>query len=75
MRDVLSGETPMLLRDRELYATAAIAGSMVYLLLVRWAGWGVNLSVLIGVAVIVVIRTGSLLLKLRVPVYRVKHPM
>ncbi len=71
IRDVLSGETPLLLHDRELYATAAIAGSIVYLLLFRWVGWNLNLSVLIGVAVIVVLRTGSLLLKLRVPVYRV----
>ena len=73
IRDVLSGETPMLLHDRELYATAAIAGAIVYLLLYRWAGWDLNLAVLTGVAVIVVLRTGSLLLKLRVPVYRVEH--
>jgi uncharacterized membrane protein YeiH len=70
IRDVLSGETPMLLRDRELYATAAIAGSMAYLGLVRWAGWEVNAAVLVGFTVIVMVRTGSLLLKLRVPVYR-----
>ena len=73
IRDVLSGETPMLLHDRELYATAAIAGAIVYLLLYRWVGWDLNLAVLNGVAVIVVLRTGSLLLKLSVTVYRVEH--
>ncbi len=32
LRDVLSGETPLLFREGEIYGTAAIAGAGIYLL-------------------------------------------
>src|SRR4051794_17974289 len=35
LRDLLSGEVPLLLRQSELYATAAVAGIMVYLIAQR----------------------------------------
>ncbi|HMP74289.1 MAG TPA: trimeric intracellular cation channel family protein [Kiritimatiellia bacterium] len=74
IRDIFCGETPMLLRDRELYATAAIAGAALYLLLYRRIGLDLNLSVLAGVLLIILLRTGALHLKLRMPVYRLGPP-
>jgi len=72
IRDVLSGEVPLLLRDRELYATAAIAGSMTYLALVRIFEIPVGQSVWIGMSVIVALRYASIWWKLKMPVIHVK---
>lgn len=74
MRDVLSGEIPLLLRDRELYATAAIAGSGIYLALVRW--WGVEdlPAGLAGMGVVAALRFSSIWWNLRMPVIEIPHP-
>lgn len=69
IRDVLSGEVPLLLRDRQIYATAAIAGSMMYLTLYRWTALDMTASALIGMTTIAVLRFVSIWWKLRMPVF------
>ncbi len=73
IRDVLTAEVPLLLRDRELYATAAIAGSTVYLLLVRWLDVAIPVAALTGMVVIALLRFSSIIWKLRVPVIAIRH--
>lgn len=55
-RDVLSGEVSLLWRDRELYATAAIGGSIVYLALVRWLDVPVTTAALCGMVAVAALR-------------------
>ncbi len=67
IRDVICNETPMLLREGELYATAAIAGGFAL-----WAasalGAGAGLAMLVGAAVAFAVRAAGLVFKLRLPV-------
>jgi uncharacterized membrane protein YeiH len=39
MRDILAGEIPDVLTGGELYATAALAGAVLYLLLLSCRRW------------------------------------
>lgn len=71
LRDVLSAEVPLLLRQSELYATAAIAGATVYLML-QAAGLEQTSSALLGMATIAGLRLASILWRLRLPVFRVE---
>jgi uncharacterized membrane protein YeiH len=70
LRDILSGEVPLLLRHTELYATAAIAGVTVYLL-AKTAGLGLTPAALLGMAVVAAIRFAAILWRLRLPVFQV----
>jgi len=70
LRDILSGEVPILLRQSELYATASIAGITVYLLTVR-AGLATTAAALLGMAVVAAIRFAAILWRLRLPVFQV----
>src|SRR4051794_11269943 len=70
LRDILSGEVPLLLRHTELYATAAIAGITAYLLAER-AGLAPTAASLLGMAVIAAIRFAAILWRLRLPVFQV----
>lgn len=72
IRDVLTNEVPLLLHDREIYATASIAGATVYLLLVRGLAVQVPYAVAAGVCVVAITRFVSIALKLRIPVVRVR---
>lgn len=68
LRDVLTGEIPLILR-RDIYATAAIAGVSLYLLLQvvgmerSWAFW-------LGMLVVVVLRVIAIIRGLHLPVFR-----
>lgn len=67
LRDVLSAEIPLVLRRGRIYATAAIAGSALYLLL-----QGVidrTAAALIGMAAIAALRLAAILWKLSLPVF------
>ena len=72
MRDVVANEVPMVLRQGELYVTAAFAGAV--------AGWlliGVvdtRFALMAAGAVTLMLRAGSLLLGWRLPVYRARPP-
>ncbi|HVL54925.1 MAG TPA: trimeric intracellular cation channel family protein [Burkholderiaceae bacterium] len=66
LRDVLTGEVPLVLRDRVLYATAAIAGICAYLAL---AAIGVDRAMAgyAGMAVVAVLRIAAILWQVRIP--------
>jgi uncharacterized membrane protein YeiH len=70
LRDVLSAEVPILLRQTDLYATAAIVGATAYLML-QAAGLEHTYAALVGMATIVVLRLAAILWRLRLPVFRV----
>lgn len=68
-RDMLLAEIPLLLRDGEIYATAAIAGIVVYLVL-QAAGFDRLTAGYAGMAAIVVIRFAAIFFSLRMPAFR-----
>jgi uncharacterized membrane protein YeiH len=70
LRDVLSGEVPLLFRQTDLYATAAIAGVALYLVL-QEIGVGQETASYVGMAAVVGLRFAAIHWKLRLPVFRV----
>lgn len=66
MRDVMANMTPVIFRKR-VYASAALAGSSIYVLLIRWLPefWAVSA----GVVTVFVIRTMASLRHWDLPVY------
>lgn len=72
-RDMLLAEIPLLLRDGEIYATAAIAGIIVYLLL-QGAGFDRLTAGYAGMAAIVAIRFTAIFFGLRMPALRLGEP-
>jgi len=67
IRDVLSAEIPLIFRKGELYATAAIAGVTLYLLL-ETAGITRQIAAMVGMAAIAALRLAAILWGLRLPV-------
>jgi len=72
-RDMLLAEIPLLLRDGEIYATAAILGIIVYLLL-QAAGLDRLNAGYAGMATIVAIRFTAIFFNLRMPALRLGDP-
>ena len=72
-RDMLLAEIPLLLRDGEIYATAAIGGIVVYLVL-QAAGMNRLTAGHFGMATIVAIRFAAILFNLRMPALRLGDP-
>lgn len=73
LRDILSGEVPLLLRNTEvLYATAAIAGVTVYLL-AKTAGFLPTPAALLGMVTVAAIRFAAIFWQLRLPVFRLEE--
>jgi uncharacterized membrane protein YeiH len=70
LRDVLSAEVPLLLRQQDLYATAAIAGATAYLML-QVAGLEHTHAALVGMAAVAGLRLAAILWGLRLPVFLV----
>lgn len=68
IRDILSAEIPILLRQSELYATAAIAGSAVYLIL-QGIGIARTPASFVGMATIFFLRLASIIWRLQLPVF------
>ena len=60
----------MLMRDGELYATAALAGAVGYLLLVRMAGVEREQAALLGMAMVAAVRFAALRWSIRLPVVK-----
>jgi len=54
IRDVLAGEPPLLLH-REIYASAALVGGIVYVLFAHWLEWPIA-AVILGFTVTLVVR-------------------
>lgn len=67
IRDVLSARIPMILRRGELYATAAIAGAGLFLLLLA-NGASDTVASLGGMALVLLLRFSAILFGLRLPV-------
>lgn len=68
-RDLLTGEIPLILRPGRLYATAAIAGATLSVLL-EAGGVGAETAALIGMAAIVVLRLVAIRWDLSLPEVR-----
>ncbi|MDP3715136.1 MAG: trimeric intracellular cation channel family protein, partial [Burkholderiales bacterium] len=68
-RDMLLAEIPLLLRNREIYATAAIAGIVLYLLL-QASGFERATAAYAGMAAIVLIRFAAIFFDLQMPALR-----
>ncbi len=66
-RDVLCAEIPLVLRRGHLYASAAIVGAALYLLLER-AGVPRDPAALIGMGTVAVVRLAAILWRLELPV-------
>jgi uncharacterized membrane protein YeiH len=71
IRDVLTTEIPLVLRKGTLYASTAVAGITVYLLL-RAGGVSLPLSSAIGMLTVVVLRLTSLAWGLSLPVFKIE---
>ena len=71
VRDVLCGETPLILR-REIYATAAVAGAATYVVLVAWAGPG-SITLTASIAVTLLLRLAAVRFDLHLPTERPKE--
>jgi uncharacterized membrane protein YeiH len=71
LRDVLSAEVPLLLRQTDLYATAAIAGAAAYLLL-QAIGMDHTPAALVGMALVAGLRLAAIWWRLRLPVFPVQ---
>jgi uncharacterized membrane protein YeiH len=69
VRDVLMAEVPLILRRGNLYATAAIAGTTTYFLLVN-AGMTAGPASLVGLVVCAGLRFASIWWGLQLPVYQ-----
>lgn len=72
VRDVLTAEVPLILRRGELYATAAIAGAVAYLVLAG-AGLPPPWPSLVGMGLIVCLRLAAVWLDLRLPVFSLER--
>jgi uncharacterized membrane protein YeiH len=71
IRDVLSAEVPLIFRKGELYATAAIVGAILYLLL-EAAGIPRQASALAGMAAIATLRLAAIFWGLHLPVLPIR---
>lgn len=70
LRDVLCGETPLLLRQTDLYATTSIAGVTSYLIL-QSLGMPQTPAALAGMTVVAGLRLAAILWRLRLPVFHI----
>ena len=70
IRDILSAEVPMVFRQGELYASAAVIGTTLYVGLI-WLGLSEPAAALTGMATVVVIRFASVLWNIELPMPRV----
>jgi uncharacterized membrane protein YeiH len=70
LRDVICDEVPLILR-REIYATAALAGALVFVLIYQ-AGFGRDLALLGGSVVAFVLRAAGILSGWSLPTYKAR---
>lgn len=72
MRDVVVGEVPLVLKQGELYVTAAFAGAATAVICVNWLD--TPLALLAGAVMTWVLRAGSLHFGWHLPVYKSTPP-
>ncbi len=73
MRDVVCNEVPMVLRQGELYLSAAFAGALTALVVVALTG-ATPPALLACAAVTFLLRAGSMVFGWRLPIYRPRPP-
>ncbi|MBU3030882.1 trimeric intracellular cation channel family protein [Paracoccus marinaquae] len=73
MRDVVGNEVPLVLKQGQLYLTAAFGGSLVAVLLAG-AGAGRIEALIAGAAVVWTLRAGSMVWGWKLPGYRPRPP-
>ncbi|HEX2167534.1 MAG TPA: trimeric intracellular cation channel family protein [Longimicrobiales bacterium] len=73
IRDVLTTEIPMVIRRGQIYATAAIAGIVAYLLLRSWFGLGEPIAALAGMVVIASLRISAIAWGWTLPVFSLEE--
>ncbi|MEM8605189.1 MAG: trimeric intracellular cation channel family protein, partial [Cyanobacteria bacterium P01_H01_bin.121] len=69
IRDILLVEIPIILNRGNIYATAAIAGIYVYLLMQK-LGVTLTVATLVGMGTIIALRLAAIIWGLSLPVYR-----
>ena len=74
IRDVLTAQIPMVIRRGQIYATAAIVGIIVYLVLRGELGVGMDVAALAGMVVIAVLRISSITWNWTLPVFSLDEP-
>ena len=74
IRDVLTTEIPMVIRRGQIYATAAIAGIVGYLVLRRTFELGEPVAAVAGMAVIAGLRISSIAWRWTLPVFGLDEP-
>jgi uncharacterized membrane protein YeiH len=74
MRDVVTNEIPLVLRQGELYVSACLAGALVSVLLLHLFPAAEALSLLTASVITFLLRAGSLRFGWRLPVYRPRPP-
>ena len=73
IRDVLTAEIPMILRRGQIYATAAIAGITVYLVLGSVLGLDEWVAALAGMIVIAALRISAIIWNIGLPVFSLER--
>ncbi|WP_300375376.1 trimeric intracellular cation channel family protein [Henriciella sp.] len=66
LRDVVANEEPLVLKDGELYATCALAGSLVYFLIMSY-GPGDPVALASGMAAAFILRASTIVFGLSLP--------
>jgi uncharacterized membrane protein YeiH len=74
IRDVLTAQIPMVIRRGQIYATAAIAGIVAYLVLRSAFGLAEPVAALAGMAVIAGLRISAIVWGLTLPVFSINEP-
>ena len=65
VRDTLTNRVPLIFR-KEIYATACLAGAIVFVLLYKWTD-SENIAMVISVSIVIVIRTCAVVYKWELP--------
>ncbi|TWI37882.1 trimeric intracellular cation channel family protein [Paracoccus sulfuroxidans] len=73
MRDVVSNEVPLILKQGELYITAAFAGALAAVILLQ-LDVARPIALLVCSAVVIALRAGSMTCGWRLPVYKPRPP-
>jgi len=71
IRDVLSNEIPLILR-RDIYATAALVGATIYLLL-QLSTLEPTLNIVLGMLVVIVLRFAAIQWNLHLPRFKLEE--
>ena len=72
IRDVLTAQIPAVLRQGSLYASAAIAGTTLYVILAR-LGMEHRAATFIGIAVVAILRLAAIRWELKLPAFELRE--